>query len=258
MTTSVTYAGLYIGKLGDMDPTEGTGTSGTIPSNSAEAAPATLGGQTFGSANSPLYAQSTRVTLNDANDNGTVSTDQYGLNETVTYRLGDQTYTYKPDMIVVVQNCTITQRLLNGTEQTTTGTLRIMQDANGNAFIMPPRSTDTGEAAITQYPIVSVRFPSASSNYSSNWSGVSTSRQNLTAFRDGYVDGTDGNDSIVAGTYTGDVDGDRVDNSDAILPGATASSNEDFIRAGMGNDTVWAGAGADSVRGGDGISPTCS
>lgn len=150
-----------------------------------------------------------------------------------------------------MQNCTIIQRLPDGTTRSITGAgVRVMQDVSGNAFIMPPLAATGTEAQVLQYPIISVTLPTAQSNYDSNYSGVSTTRQNLTAFRDGYVDGTDRDDSIVAGTYTSDVDGDYVDNNDAILPGATG--NDDFIRAGLGNDTVWAGAGADSVRGNDG------
>ena len=67
--------------------------------------------------------------------------------------------------------------------------------------------------------------------------------------RDGYVDGTAGND-LIDFTYTGDPQGDKIDNSDAILAGAAAQ--DDFVRAGSGNDTVLAGLGNDWVYGGDG------
>ena len=63
---------------------------------------------------------------------------------------------------------------------------------------------------------------------------------------DGYVDGTSGDDLIDA-DYTGDPDGDMVDNGDAVLPGA--APEDDFIRAGDGNDTVLAGEGDDTVYG---------
>jgi len=66
---------------------------------------------------------------------------------------------------------------------------------------------------------------------------------------DGYVDGTAGGD-LIDFAYTGDPDGDMIDNNDAILPGA--ASNDDYVRAGAGNDTVLAGAGNDIVFGGDG------
>jgi hypothetical protein len=64
--------------------------------------------------------------------------------------------------------------------------------------------------------------------------------------RDGIVSGTEGDDRIDLG-YTGDPDGDRIDNSDAILPGA--GPNDDKVQAGAGNDTVLAGEGDDLVVG---------
>lgn len=67
--------------------------------------------------------------------------------------------------------------------------------------------------------------------------------------RDGIVWGTDGDD-LIDHTYTGDNDGDRVDNDDALLPGAVG--DDDFIIAGDGNDTVFAGEGDDVVWAGPG------
>ncbi|MDE3237617.1 MAG: Hint domain-containing protein [Paracoccaceae bacterium] len=66
---------------------------------------------------------------------------------------------------------------------------------------------------------------------------------------DGYVDGTAGND-LINTAYTGDPQHDMVDHNDAILPGAVG--NDDYIRAGAGNDTVDAGLGNDIVYGGTG------
>ncbi len=66
---------------------------------------------------------------------------------------------------------------------------------------------------------------------------------------DGTVEGTDGDD-VIDVHYDNDPDGDRVDNNDAILPGATA--DDDLIYAYDGNDTVVAGGGDDEVFGGEG------
>ena len=60
------------------------------------------------------------------------------------------------------------------------------------------------------------------------------------------VEGTS-SDNLIDVNYTGDPDGDRVDN----LDNATGT-NDDSIRAEGGNDTVRAGAGNDSVDGGTG------
>lgn len=76
--------------------------------------------------------------------------------------------------------------------------------------------------------------------------------------RDGYVDGTAGAD-LIDTAYTGDPDGDMIDNDDAILP--DAEGDDDYVRAGDGDDTILAGdgddiveagAGSDVVEGGDG------
>jgi len=66
---------------------------------------------------------------------------------------------------------------------------------------------------------------------------------------DGIVEGTPGNDLIDLG-YTGDPEGDRIDNGDAILPGA--APDDDVVLAGAGNDRVFAGEGDDVIFGGAG------
>ena len=72
---------------------------------------------------------------------------------------------------------------------------------------------------------------------------------------DGIVDGSGGDDRIDL-AYDGDPQGDRIDNGDAILPGAApdddvvdAGAGDDTIRAGQGDDIVYAGSGSDVVGG---------
>lgn len=65
---------------------------------------------------------------------------------------------------------------------------------------------------------------------------------------DGYVDGTAGADLIDV-NYTGDPQGDRVDNNDSL--GVLGTSGDgDVINGFAGNDTIFAGAGDDIVFGG--------
>jgi Ca2+-binding RTX toxin-like protein len=64
--------------------------------------------------------------------------------------------------------------------------------------------------------------------------------------RDGYVDGTSGND-LIDYDYTGDPDGDLIDHNDALL--GNDRPNDDRVRAGAGDDTVHAGLGNDLVDG---------
>jgi len=66
---------------------------------------------------------------------------------------------------------------------------------------------------------------------------------------DGTVEGT-GGDDLIDGGYTGDPEGDMVDNNDALLPGAVG--NDDLIYGFAGNDEIHAGNGDDSVFGGSG------
>ncbi|WP_421704257.1 Hint domain-containing protein [Aliiroseovarius sp.] len=75
---------------------------------------------------------------------------------------------------------------------------------------------------------------------------------------DGYVEGTAGDDLIDA-SYTGDPEGDMIDNNDAILPGegpqddiVLAGAGDDTVIAGEGDDDVYAGSGDDTVDGGEG------
>jgi Ca2+-binding RTX toxin-like protein len=75
---------------------------------------------------------------------------------------------------------------------------------------------------------------------------------------DGYVEGTAGAD-LIDSAYTGDPEGDRIDNGDAVLPGEApdddivlAGAGDDTIRSGAGNDEVYAGSGDDVVDSGAG------
>ncbi|MGY3437038.1 Hint domain-containing protein [Marinovum sp. KMM 9879] len=68
---------------------------------------------------------------------------------------------------------------------------------------------------------------------------------------DGIVEGTSGDDTIDV-SYTGDPDGDMVDNSDNIFSDDPADSEDDIIEAYEGDDSVLAGDGDDNVDGGAG------
>ena len=67
------------------------------------------------------------------------------------------------------------------------------------------------------------------------------------ATSDYIVSGTDGDDLINA-AYTGDMDGDRIDNDDGN-PNSPGAGDDDFVLAGSGNDVVLSAAGNDTVYG---------
>ncbi len=79
--------------------------------------------------------------------------------------------------------------------------------------------------------------------------------------RDGIVYGRPGDsDDLIDLAYTGDNDGDFIDNDDALLPGAApnddyviARDGDDTVRAGVGDDIVFGGAGNDSIEGESGV-----
>lgn len=66
------------------------------------------------------------------------------------------------------------------------------------------------------------------------------------AAKDGYVEGTTGDD-VINTAYTGDPDGDLIDNGDALLAGETG--DDDIVFAGDGDDIIEAGAGNDEIYG---------
>ncbi|MGB0902519.1 Hint domain-containing protein [Halocynthiibacter sp.] len=70
---------------------------------------------------------------------------------------------------------------------------------------------------------------------------------------DGIVSGTSGDD-IIDKNYEGDPHGDKVDNSDAVNNhfGANDGSNDDYIQAGAGNDTINSANGNDHIEAGTG------
>jgi Ca2+-binding RTX toxin-like protein len=88
---------------------------------------------------------------------------------------------------------------------------------------------------------------------------ISDTVDNITdPVRDGIVEGTPGDD-LIDTDYSGDPDGDFVDNEDAIIPGdgpnddrIYAYGGDDTVIAGPGDDTVFGGQGNDLVEGGDG------
>ena len=76
--------------------------------------------------------------------------------------------------------------------------------------------------------------------------------------RDGVVDG-DNNANVINAAYTGDPEGDKIDNNDAIIGSdvgdqdiVDARGGDDVVHAGADDDEVYAGAGDDTVYGGTG------
>lgn len=141
-----------------------------------------------------------------------------------------------------------------------------------NAGIDGAGAKDTVRVSIAG-PIASLELvfqPGGSADETSTIGVSNLSFSGASPVRDGIVSGTNGNDLIDL-AYTGDPDGDRIDNSDSLKnfndtpfssnipstffadPGGVAlNNNRDAVLAKDGNDTVLAGDMADVVYGGNG------
>ncbi len=123
--------------------------------------------------------------------------------------------------------------LTNGTRPVNVNDVTVTNDGSGNAVLTFPN----GESVT----LIGISPTAANNPLYLNAIGIPLS--------DGTVEGTAGSD-LIDGSYTGDPDGDRVDDNDAILPGDTG--NDDLIYGYGGNDTIVAGDGNDEAYGGTG------
>ncbi len=239
-----TYQAIYLGKSNlVLDPTEG---------NSNNEGYRAFQNQTFGSVGSPLYGSKVSITVgnfaggsaanaletNNSDENATMTTTIGGVSQTLIYD-GNSIY-----------NITLTYA--DGTTAAVTGV--IAQTTTGELFLMPEitGSNDGDTARYEAKPIVSITTGQAVT-----YNNVNLGADRIvTAYDDGFIDGTTGNDLIDASYVEPITSGsDRVDNGDAALPAGaalvtSANSNDDKIRAGDGNDTVLSGLGADWVDAG--------
>jgi Ca2+-binding RTX toxin-like protein len=115
-----------------------------------------------------------------------------------------------------------------------------------------PNTINTIASTITGSKNTGSKNTGSKNTGSKNTGSKNTGSKN-TPQRDGYVDGTAANDTIIA-SYT-DTDGDQIDNGDAILPGEV--NNDDIVLAGAGNDFVMANDGDDEIYGGEGDDTLC-
>jgi len=122
----------------------------------------------------------------------------------------------------------------------------VMQDTDGRLYLLPPTSGPNAYSdALEAKPIQSLTLGTAQPAGGTNVYNMGADRYVLEVL-DGTVQGTENGDLIDAG-FTGDPQGDRVDNTDNL-----AGNNGDVIFAFGGNDTVLSGAGDDTVDAGTG------
>ena len=231
---ATTFYGISLGNYPTLDPTEGN----TTAENAS-----TLLGKTFGSAANPLYASKVSIQAINVGGNATaLDQDNNAANDKFSVNgAAQQTF----DSVVQYDSVTLTYA--DGTSATVS--VILFQDTTGNLYLAPQIVANAVTTAYEAKPIQSFTI-NPLSTYTNTTTGLAIDRY-VTAFDDGYIDGTAGNDLIDA-SYIEPIAGgsDKIDNGDAGLPGA--SGNDDYVRAGAGNDTVRAGAGNDIVYGGTG------
>ena len=136
----------------------------------------------------------------------------------------------------------VTSLLDAGGDPVNTADTTVSDDGNGNAVLTFPN----GES-IT---LTGIAPTDADNPFYLHAMGI--------PLQDGTIEGTAGND-VIDGSYTGDPDGDLIDNDDAVLPGDTGDDDliygyggDDSITAGAGNDEVFGGTGNDTIAGNTG------
>lgn len=218
----------------------------TVEGNFTSENHSALNGQVFGSALDPVSSNLTSLSPSTGYFNsysGGATSNAYDANNFSSnerFVIGGVTYTH--DATMIYDNTVITY----SDGSTATVTAIVMQDTNGNLYLIPPPSGPNAyAAALEAKPILSVTLGTAAPANGTGVFGMTADRYDLT-LSDDLVEGTSGNDLIDA-AYTGDPEGDRVDDTDNL-----AGTNDDLVLAGAGDDTVRAGAGNDTIFGGDG------
>ena len=169
--------------------------------------------------------------------------DASDTEDTITYNVGNGSITQETDATLEGE---VLVTLQDGSQVTVQAV--IIQTTNGDLFITDLNNDGTlDNLAITSVEIVEITedcLPGWGTHQSVDGSSICAP-----VVGDGIVEGSSGDDLIDI-AYTGDPEGDMIDNEDAINP--AHGPNDDLVHAGAGNDTVLAGAGDDTIHGGSG------
>ena len=170
--------------------------------------------------------------------------DGDGGDDTISYNVGNGTITQATDATLEGE---VLVTLDDGAQVTVTAV--IVQTENGDLFV-----TDLDDnGTLDNLQISSIEITEITQDCMTGWStGQSVDGSSIAApvaNGDGIVEGSSGDDLIDL-AYTGDPEGDMIDNGDAINP--ADGPDDDLIHAGAGDDTVEAGIGDDTVHGGSG------
>ncbi|MEP6017174.1 MAG: Hint domain-containing protein [Paracoccaceae bacterium] len=127
---------------------------------------------------------------------------------------------------------------------TALATYTFFQDTNGNTYLAPNVSFNTGQTLLEAKPIQSLKIEALNNN---NSRLVANRQEGNFVETDGPVDGTSGDDVMGLG-YT-DADGDAIGSGSDTINGGDGN---DTIDGDSGDDSIDGGSGDDSIDGGDG------
>jgi len=140
-----TFEVFYLGTMADMDPDE----SNTVTENADD-----LVGLTFGSDIDPLWQEITTLTVEDANDDGYVDSNDAGL------AAEDLTYGGTSSALDSSVEYWITVTYTDGSTATTE--MMVIQDVSGRVFLSPLQTGDSQNDVLDDKPIESITLDSVS------------------------------------------------------------------------------------------------
>ncbi|MDB6178646.1 Hint domain-containing protein [Paracoccus sp. Z330] len=177
---------IYLGNFADLDRNEWN--------VAAEKATKHFANESFGSADTPLFGQRVQVDMQDTNGDGLILTNNWGGGqEEISYSLpGGNPQSHEIDSAFTAINAEVTRLLPDGSTDRVTSNVRVIQDTEGNVFMMPPPLTDSTLSevnAMTTHPILAIRFPDAE-HFSTSYTAAYAGRYGMASFVPCFTNGT--------------------------------------------------------------------
>jgi Ca2+-binding RTX toxin-like protein len=175
------------------------------------------------------------------------SAEYFSISDTVDNTPTDSDPVANPDTASTLAVTPVVIEVLANDTDPEGGALTVVSGTapNGVVAINPDGTiTYTPVPGFTGTDTITYDIRDPAGNTATSFVTVTVNTDPAPPIRDGIVEGTAAGD-LIDTTYAGDPDGDFIDNSDALLPGA--APNDDVVLAGGGNDTVLAGLGDDSI-----------
>lgn len=200
-------------------------------------------------------------TLRSIDEHYPGSAEYFSISDTVDNTPTDLAPDANPDVAETDENVAVTIPVLANDVDPEGRPLTVVggSSPNGTVTVNPDGTiTYTPNTGFDGVDTVTYEIRDPAGNTATSTVTVTVNPQIDPPLRDGIVMGTAGGD-LIDTAYTGDPDGDFIDNTDALLPGEApqddivlAYGGNDTILSNLGDDEVTAGAGNDLVYAGDG------